>query len=212
MYFPRRSTLSTRSPSSIAATIVGSSGRVSRGSAISTASSVRPSSFAARRVRSVSTSGSSGISGRTESLPVVDHVEQDAPPRRRLVAELVGGCDLAHRGSSARLIARMDLGQHVALRDDVAALAHADDADGVIDVVVLRPPAGAEAERRIADLHRSQPHDRAPALGDHLANDGCLLERAFVRRPTLRLEPAAPGGLGRAVRDGGLGEAPPFIY
>ena len=60
-YFPRRSTATTRSPSSSSATSNRSCGRVSRGSRISTRANVRPSRRGASCARIVSTSGSSGI-------------------------------------------------------------------------------------------------------------------------------------------------------
>ena len=78
-YLPRRSTETTRSPSSSSATSKRSYGRVRRGSRISTRVSVLPSSRGASCARIVSTSGSSG------NDVLLDDVEQDslrgeAPP------------------------------------------------------------------------------------------------------------------------------------
>ena len=90
-YLPRRSTCSTRSPVSSAATSSGSSGRVSRTSLISTCSSRRPSSAGAIARRTVSTSGSSGTGGPGKNGRVDDAAakrrvvggERHAPSRRR---------------------------------------------------------------------------------------------------------------------------------
>ena len=81
-YLPRRSTATTRSPSSSSATSKRSCGRVRRGSRISTRASVRPSSRGASCARIVSTSGSSG-------MRLLDDVEEDPVHGRRLVADLV---------------------------------------------------------------------------------------------------------------------------
>src|SRR4051794_2422452 len=148
MYLPRRSMLSTRSPVRIDATTAGSSGRVRRESAISTDASVRPSSFPARRRRSVSTSGSSG-----------NDFEQDGALRWGLVADLVRSGNGAHRLVGRRLVARVNLREHVAGGDLLPALAPADDTDRVVDLVVLRSATRPEVERRDADGNRAQRDD-----------------------------------------------------
>jgi hypothetical protein len=53
----------------------------------------------------------------------------------------------------------VDLGEDVSGRNAVAALADADDADGVVDLVVLRPAAGTELERRGPDPNRAERCD-----------------------------------------------------
>ena len=50
------------------------------------------------------------------------------------------------------LVARVDLGEDSPALDRVAALAEADDADGVVDRVLLRAPTGAEVQRGLADV------------------------------------------------------------
>src|SRR5579862_6695853 len=134
MYLPRRSTAAMRSPSRTPATSVGSSGRVRRASSMRAEAIRFPTAAAARRPRSVSTSGSSGT----------DRFEHDRHGPRRLAAQLVrvvhGGCRLLGR----HLVAGVDLGEHLALLDGVSALLPAHDADRMVDGIVLRPPPGAE--------------------------------------------------------------------
>src|SRR5579872_3385826 len=127
MYLPRRSTATTRSPSSIAATTFGSSGRVSRTSSMRADAIRFPSIAAASRPRSVSTSGSSGT----------QRLQHDRDRARSLVAELVGVADGGCRLVGRCLVARVDLGERLAFLDLVAALPAAHDPDGVIDVLVL---------------------------------------------------------------------------
>ena len=104
----------------------------------------------------------------------------------------------------------MHLGQRLALLDGVTALGEADDADRVVDRVLLRPPAGAEMQGGVADRDRAEPADEPRRRRRHVAHDRRRRQRALVRRAALRLDPATPRGVGRAVGDGRLGAAPPF--
>src|SRR4051794_15472717 len=133
MYLPRRSTASTRRPAIIAAISAGSSGRVSRASSIRAAAMRRPSMRAARRPRSVSTSGSSGKG-----------VEDDLARWRGLVAELVRGEHLGRCLRGGSLVPCVNLRQDVTRGNLVAALGAAQDPDRIVDRVLLRPPAGAQ--------------------------------------------------------------------
>jgi hypothetical protein len=141
MYLPRRSTPSTRAPSSAAATSFGSSGRVSRASSIVTFARRRPSSTGASRPRSVSTSGSSGT----------DRVEDERARFGRAVGDRVRGQEVAGDRVRRLLVVCVDLGERLAFFDPIAALAQADDSHRVVDVVVLLATAGAELERGDAD-------------------------------------------------------------
>ena len=95
----------------------------------------------------------------------------------------------------ARVVARVDLGERLALLDGVAPLREAEDADGVVDRVLLRPPSGAELERRAADAERGDALRRtrrgrrsAPSrdrrVREHLQRGVAALGRdpALVRR------------------------------
>ena len=77
----------------------------------------------------------------------------------RLVAQLVGREHGLDRLRAAGVVARVHLGENVAGRHAGAALQAADDPDGVVDRVLLRPPARTEVERRDPDRDCSQPDD-----------------------------------------------------
>jgi hypothetical protein len=96
-------------------------------------------------VRTVSTSGSSG-----------KDVEDDRPVLGRLVAELVRAeHELCGRGRFV-VGARVDLGDRLATLDLVAPLAQTDDADRVVDRVVLARATRAELKRRDPDRKRAK--------------------------------------------------------
>ena len=78
-------------------------------------------------------------------------------------AIVVGGEHRLGGRCRRRLVPRVHLGEVVAREHRVAALREAEDADGVVDRVGLRPPAGAELER--GDAHR----ERADAGHDAVA-------------------------------------------
>ena len=69
--------------------------------------------------------------------PLAHRVEHDRPRPWRFVSELERRKHLGSRLVRAGLVERMDLGQRLAGRDRVAALPEADDADRVVDHVVL---------------------------------------------------------------------------
>src|ERR1700692_1571918 len=111
MYLPRRSTETIRSPVRTPATSSGSSGRVRRVSSMRAEAIRLPSTTAARRPRSVSTSGSSG-----------NGFEHDRNGGRRLVAEQVCAEHGARRLGASRLVGGVDLGERLSLLYLVAAL------------------------------------------------------------------------------------------
>ena len=88
---------------------------------------------------------------------------------RCLVPDLVrveDGHDARPRGL---VVPRVDLGEHLPSRDLLAALHVADDADGVVDHVVLRAPAAADLERGVPDGPRTQAgHDAVTGRADLL--------------------------------------------
>src|SRR6266511_4730146 len=178
-YLPRRSTLATRSPSSSAATSSGGSGRVSRPSRISTRSSVRPVKRVARLARTVSTSGSSG-----------NDVEHDRTRLGRLGPELVGGQDLFCSARGWLLVAGVDLRERLAALDRIAALLQADDADRVVDLVLLARAPGTQVQRRETDRKRPQLAHVAAVGRLDVADDGRPLERLLARVAALRTDPA----------------------
>ena len=115
----------------------------------------------------------------------------------------------AAASSRARLVARVDLGERLAVLDRVAALLQADDADRVVDRVVLLAPAGAEVERRDADAQRAEPRARSPPRGANTSRtSGAFGSAASSRVAALRADPALVGRVRRAVGDGRLRAAP----
>ena len=128
-----------------------------------------------------------------------------------LVPELVRrahGLDGDCRGC---VVASVDLGEDVTVRDRVTALGTADHADRVIDVVGLRASAGAELERRDGDGEGAETRDDAVSVSEDVADDGCARQRGRIGVATLRADPALVHRQSRAVRDGRLGSAPPFV-
>ena len=97
----------------------------------------------------------------------------------------------------------------VPLEHRVAALCEADDADRMVDRVVLRAAPGAEVERCEADRERSRDAVTYPSRGaDDLAHDGRLRERAAGRdrrpaRGSSARTPRAPSRRRRPPRRGG---------
>ena len=112
---------------------------------MSTFSSLRPSNAGARRRRTVSTSGSSGIGGG-----LADDLEQRAGARRTAWSPSSNAAVTSPIARSALVSSRAcTSASDVAPLDEVAALAQADDADRVVDRVLLRAPAGAEVQRGV---------------------------------------------------------------
>jgi len=105
---------------------------------------------------------------------------------------------------------RVDLGERLARLDRVAALLEADDADRVIDLVVLRVPARAQMERREPDRQRGEPLHVAGSDSGNLTDHRRPRQRVLVGIAALRAHPALVRGDGRAVRDGLLRESPPL--
>src|SRR5207253_10532961 len=87
----------------------------------------------------------------------------------------------------------------------VPALAQADDADGVVDRVLLGAAPRAEVECGQADGDRPQPGDEAGVRRGHLRYDGRPRESRLVRIAALDSHPALVGRACAAVRDGLLG-------
>jgi hypothetical protein len=75
----------------------------------------------------------------------------------------------------------MDLRQRLAGSYPVPALAEADDADRVVDRVVLRPAPGAEMERSLPDGDRPQRGDVAVAIRCDLEERRRRRQRVFGR-------------------------------
>ena len=87
-------------------------------------------------------------------------------------------------------------------------LREADDADGVVDRVVLRPAARAELERRDADRDRAEPGDDAVARRRDGEADGASGSASRSGSPPCaRIQRSYVRERG-AVGDGGLGAAP----
>ncbi len=117
---------------------------------------------------------------------------------------------LVARGSRRRVVARMDIGEHIAYRDDIAPLCVADDADRVVDLVVLRHPPGAEMHGGVPDGHGAEPLDDAVARRRHLPHDGRAGERALGWIAALGSDPAIPRRARRPVGHRLFG-APPAL-
>ena len=78
-----------------------------------------------------------------------------------MVAELVGARHLVGGTAGTALVARVNLGEDLALLDDVAPLAPADDADRVVDRVALDTAARPEVQSGDPDPDRVERDDRA---------------------------------------------------
>ena len=79
--------------------------------------------------------------------------------RRRGIPELVGGDHLDSRRSRIVVVAGVHVGEHLSRLDPRTALGVHDDAHGVVDLVLLRAPAGAEMHRGVSDPDRAQGGD-----------------------------------------------------
>ena len=134
-----------------------------------------------------------------------DNVEQDRPLPWRLVADLVRREHLPDGLVRACVVARVHLREDVARRDLGPALDAADDADGVVDRVLLRAASGPEMERGVADLNRAQPNDRAGSRRLDLAHDGSARQRRRIGIAALRADPTLVELERRAVGDRRLG-------
>ena len=203
MYFPRRSTDATCSPSSSASTSAGSSGSVKRGSWIRTRAE-RPPDEARLESRAVRLD--LGKLGQRLTKNVEDERMRDG----RRVADLVRREHLVDGGRGGCLVAGMHLREHVALRDGIAALAMADHADRVVDLVVLRCSPGAQMESCHANGDRSQPPDVARPRRCDLVHDRRHGQRTLVGISALRRDPPAPDIGGGTVRDRLLREPSAF--
>src|SRR5207247_1198618 len=80
----------------------------------------------------------------------------------------------------------------------------ADDADSVVDLVLLRPSPGAELERGDADADCAERNDSAVGGSLHRPHDRRPRQRVEARIPALRANPAFVELVRRAVRDRGL--------
>ena len=105
----------------------------------------------------------------------------------------------------------MDLGEHFACRDRVAALLEAADTDGVVDVLVLGAPPRTEPERGHADGDCADRADEAVCLRRDLAHDRCRRQGALGRVSALRGDPAFVHRERRSVLDRGCGPLPPGV-
>jgi hypothetical protein len=87
----------------------------------------------------------------------------------------------------------------------------ADDADGVVDPVVLRSPSAAELEGRDSDRQRGETRDDAVALGHDLAQDGRSREHVRIRVAALCADPALVRRARGTVRCRRGGERPALL-
>src|ERR1700730_1814326 len=104
----------------------------------------------------------------------------------------------------AHFVAGVDLGERLALVDGVGALLQANDADGVVDRILLGPTTGAEMQRGEPDRERREPLDvpapraqacrRGPPTGPAASRWTCPLRAANTSRMKLALGSAASSG------------------
>src|ERR671922_55531 len=71
----------------------------------------------------------------------------------------------------AHVVACVDFGDYVVMHDAITALPPADDPDGMVDGIVLRPPTGSEVERSEPDACRRDARDVALRGHPDLAHD-----------------------------------------
>src|SRR5687768_5844232 len=90
------------------------------------------------------------------------------------------------------------------------ALAKADDADRVVDRIVLRPPPGAESERCDPNAHGAETADGARSRRRDLADDRSPREGGLVRLAALGRDPAIVRRERGAVCERSLCAAPAF--
>ena len=83
----------------------------------------------------------------------------------------------------------MHVGEHLARFDRLTALRTADDADRVVDRVLLRAPPAAELEARDPDRKRGEPRHDAGVRSHDLTDDGSARERIEVGIAALRADP-----------------------
>ena len=197
MYFPRRSTAATRSPSSSASTSAGSSGSVRRGSWMRTRESVRPTRRGSSRARYVSTSGSSGRQ--------VD-VEHERTCSGRRVADLVrrehlvDGC---RGGASSRACTSASTSPP----RRVAALAHGRRRRWRGRSRRPSPPPGSEMQCRHARSWSRRAERRGRPRSGDLSDDRCDGECLLARVASLRCDPTLQTASARAVCDRMLARA-----
>ena len=96
---------------------------------------------------------------------LAEDVEYDGPLRRRLIGDLVRSAKFDRGLVGSGLRCGVDLGERLAGRHPVPALAEAEDPNGVVDRVVLGAAACAQVQRRLADRDRAEGADVALALG-----------------------------------------------
>ncbi len=107
----------------------------------------------------------------------------------------------------ARLVTRVDLGQRLAVFDQISSLREAPDPDGMVDRVLLRPPSRAELERHAADAERGDACDEPCSIGGQLRAHGCLAEHVERGVAALCCDPALVRGESGPVLDCSLGPA-----
>ena len=99
----------------------------------------------------------------------------------------------------------MNFGEHLAGADGIAPLPAADDADCVVDRVVLRPAAGSEMERSTPDGDRAEARDVARPRRFDVRDDACLRESILPRAPPCAAIQRSYRSRAGPVRDGCVG-------
>src|SRR5439155_20726423 len=114
-------------------------------------------------------------------------------PGRGPVGEDVGAFQLLRRVGGGLLRSRVDLAERLALRNPVPALSKAQDAYGVVDLVVLGLAPRSEVQRGLADADRSELRHVPRPRGCEPAHDGRGRQGRLVGVTSLRTDPALVG-------------------
>jgi hypothetical protein len=96
------------------------------------------------------------------------------------------------------------VGEDVSGSDDVPTLRVTDDADRMVDGVLLRAAPRAQLESGVPDGERPEANDYAVVGRNHLPHDRSRGEHRRIGIASLCANPALVRGRGRAVLDGVL--------
>src|SRR5919108_4912274 len=140
------------------------------------------------------------------AAPSGEDVEHHRPALGLLGADAVAVPDLRNGPRRRGLIGRVHLGQRLAGLDAVAALRQADDADRVVDDVLLARAAGPEVERREADARGRDGLDVPVRLRGYRGDDRRLREHVPRGLAPLRPNPAVVALAGLPARKRRLGQ------
>src|SRR5438445_3437 len=164
--------IGARRPTSRSASRAGEKAR-SRGSAPSRLSRYGPTSGGSTTTQVPKRRTSRYVTSDPSSNLTTARLCASSSSPRRLVGELECRENGLVRLGRGGVVPCVDLGERLALGHGVAPFPAADDADRVVDRVLLGAPSRTEAERRDPDRERSESRDVPAARSEHLVDDRC---------------------------------------